>query len=55
MAMAFMSAVVVSIPGYGKMKTKRTMEKLGISENRRLRGLGVRQRQKLIKECDKSG
>lgn len=49
------SAVVVSIPGYGKMKTKRTMEKLGISENRRLRGLGVRQRQKLIKECDKSG
>lgn len=37
-------AVLVSMPGLGKVKTKRLMEEHGISENRRLRGLGPRQR-----------
>tara|TARA_B100001123_G_C14723961_1_gene794231 strand:+ start:234 stop:542 length:309 start_codon:yes stop_codon:yes gene_type:complete len=37
------SAVVVSLPGVGKVKGKRIMEELSISPNRRLRGLGSRQ------------
>ena len=37
-------AVLVSMPGLGKVKTKRLMEEHGIAENRRLRGLGPRQR-----------
>lgn len=49
------SAVVVSFPGHGKVKTKRIMEDLGIAENRRLRGLGDRQKQQLIDICDKPG
>lgn len=42
------SAILVSIPGLGKVKSKRLMEEHGISENRRLRGLGSRQRETLL-------
>jgi hypothetical protein len=42
------AAVVVSLPGVGKVKGKRLMEELGIAPNRRLRGLGVRQRAALL-------
>lgn len=42
------AAVVVSLPGVGKVKGKRLMEELGIAPNRRLRGLGTRQRQALL-------
>lgn len=41
-------AVLVSLPGFGKIKAKRLMEDLGIAENRRVRGLGDRQRAKLL-------
>ena len=41
-------AVLVSLPGFGKIKAKRLMEDLGIAENRRIRGLGDRQRAKLL-------
>ncbi len=41
-------AVLASVPGFGKVKTARLMEELGISENRRMRGLGSRQRQALL-------
>lgn len=41
-------AVLVSLPGMGKVKAKRLMEELGIAENRRLRGLGARQRAALL-------
>jgi len=41
-------AVLISLPGFGKIKAKRLMEDLGIAENRRLRGLGDRQRAKLL-------
>lgn len=42
--------VIASMPGTGKIKAKRMMERLGISENRRLRGLGDKQKQALIAE-----
>jgi ribosomal protein S13 len=38
------------MPGIGKIKAKRMMETLGIAENRRLRGLGDRQREALLAE-----
>lgn len=42
------SAILVSMPGLGKIKAKRLMEELEISESRRIRGLGSRQRQALL-------
>lgn len=41
-------AVLISLPGFGKIKAKRLMEDLGIAENRRIRGLGERQKAKLL-------
>jgi hypothetical protein len=41
-------AVLVSLPGLGKVKSARLMEELGIAENRRLRGLGNRQKEALL-------
>lgn len=41
-------AVIESMPGIGKVKARRLMEDIGIHENRRLRGLGVRQRAQLV-------
>ena len=32
-----------SMPGLGKVRARRTMERLGISESRRVRGLGANQ------------
>jgi hypothetical protein len=43
------SAVLTSLPGLGKVKAHRLMEKLGIAESRRLRGLGAKQREALIR------
>ncbi|HEX9643578.1 MAG TPA: integration host factor, actinobacterial type [Acidimicrobiia bacterium] len=42
------SAVLMSMPGLGKVKAKRLMEANGIAENRRIRGLGQRQRAALL-------
>lgn len=44
------SAVLSSLPRVGKVKSKRIMEDLGIADNRRLRGLGDRQRAALLEE-----
>jgi hypothetical protein len=41
-------AALVSLPGVGKVKAARIMEGLGIADNRRLRGLGARQREGLL-------
>ena len=41
-------AVLESMPGLGKVKARRTMEQIGIAENRRLRGLGDNQRSQLL-------
>ena len=40
-------AVLESLPKLGKVKARRTMEEVGISESRRLRGLGTKQRAEL--------
>ena len=37
-----------SLPGLGKVKARRLMEDLGISETRRVRGLGTQQREALL-------
>ena len=42
--------VIASMPGTGKIKAKRMMESLGIAENRRLRGLGGKQKEALLAE-----
>lgn len=44
------AAVLASMPGTGKIKAKRMMEAHGIADNRRIRGLGDRQREKLLAE-----
>lgn len=42
------AALLQSLPGLGKVKAKRTMEELGIAENRTIRGLGSNQRAQLL-------
>lgn len=37
-----------SLPGVGKVRARRVMEELGISETRRVRGLGANQRTALL-------
>ncbi len=46
------SVVLASMPRTGKIKSKRLMERLGIAESRRIRGLGERQRSSLLQEFD---
>lgn len=43
-------AILTALPGLGKVKSYRLMERLGIADNRRLRGLGARQREALLAE-----
>jgi hypothetical protein len=45
--------VLQSLPGLGKVKAKRLMDALGISDSRRIQGLGEHQRRALLKEFDK--
>lgn len=49
------SAVLEAIPRIGKKTARRTMEQLDISESRRLRGLGERQRSRLLEAFDERG
>jgi hypothetical protein len=44
------AALLVALPGMGKVKTKRLMEAEGIADNRRIRGLGSRQRAALLEQ-----
>lgn len=41
--------LLASMPRMGKIKAKRLMEDLRIAENRKIRGLGSRQREDLLK------
>ncbi|MDP2622868.1 MAG: integration host factor, actinobacterial type [Actinomycetota bacterium] len=43
-------ALLTALPGLGKVKSYRLMERLGIAENRRVRGLGVQQRKALLED-----
>src|SRR5436190_19423111 len=42
-------AVLESLPGLGKVKARRLMEEVGISETRRVQGLGANQRDSLFR------
>jgi len=44
------SALLESLPGVGKVRAKQIMERLGIAESRRVRGLGAKQRAALEQE-----
>jgi transposase len=44
------ASVLASMPGTGKVKAKRMMDAHGIADNRRLRGLGEKQRASLLVE-----
>lgn len=47
------SALLESLPGFGKAKAARIMEELEISESRRVQGLGARQREQLLERLGK--
>ena len=42
------SALIETLPGYGKNKAEKAMAELEIAESRRLKGLGERQRKALL-------
>jgi hypothetical protein len=44
-----------SLPGVGKVRARRLMEEIGISESRRVRGLGAQQRDALLKTFSQTG
>jgi hypothetical protein len=44
------SAVLESMPGVGKVRARKIMERLDISSSRRVRGLGSKQREALLEE-----
>jgi hypothetical protein len=45
-------AVLESLPGLGKVKARRLMDEIGISETRRLHGLGEQQRKRLFEKLN---
>lgn len=47
------STVLESLPGVGKVRARKLMEKLDISASRRIRGLGAKQRESLLGEFSK--
>jgi hypothetical protein len=44
------SAVLESMPGVGKVRARKLMERLDISASRRVRGLGTKQKEALLGE-----
>jgi hypothetical protein len=47
------STVLEALPGVGKVRARKLMEKLDISASRRVRGLGAKQRSALLDEFAK--
>jgi hypothetical protein len=47
------SSVLESLPGVGKVRARKIMERLDISASRRVRGLGAKQRDALLAEFGK--
>ena len=47
-------AVLEAMPGVGKVRAARIMERLEISPSRRVRGLGSKQREALVREFSSS-
>ena len=46
------SALLEAMPGVGRVRARQIMEEVGISESRRVRGLGANQSQKLLEHFD---
>lgn len=46
------SAVLEALPGVGKVRARKIMDRLEISESRRIRGLGTKQKDSLLKEFE---
>ena len=44
------STVLESLPGVGRVRARKMMERLDISESRRMRGLGGKQKENLLGE-----
>ncbi len=42
--------VLESLPGLGKVKARRLMDEIGISDSRRVQGLGDKQRKALLEK-----
>ena len=47
------SAVLEALPGVGKVRARKIMERLDISVSRRVRGLGTKQKEALLSEFAK--
>jgi hypothetical protein len=47
------SSVLESLPGVGKVRARKLMERLDISSSRRVRGLGAKQKEALLGEFSK--
>jgi hypothetical protein len=47
------SAVLEALPGVGKVRARKLMERLDISTSRRVRGLGAKQKEALLGEFAK--
>ncbi len=48
------SALLESMPGVGRVRAKQVMEEIGISESRRVRGLGANQVAQLLERFGES-
>ena len=46
---------IIALPGYGKCKAEKLMKFLGIPENRRIGGLGCKQKLRLVEEIHIGG
>ncbi len=46
-------AALEALPGTGKLKARRLMDTVGISEGRRLQGLGAKQRETLLEAAER--
>ncbi len=46
------SALLESLPGVGKVRARQVMDEIGISESRRVRGLGPHQVRALVERFD---
>jgi hypothetical protein len=49
------SDLLQSMPGLGKVRARAVMERLNVSENRRVRGLGTKQAAALVAEFSEDG
>ncbi len=47
------SALLESMPGVGRVRARQIMEEIGISESRRVRGLGAKQARALLERFDR--